>query len=70
MEELPVWNVCSVQVNGISFKEKSLIDCDTMTVSLSCTNVNIRSVLILTVLHSEFVVERLSASIHFPLSQF
>ena len=44
------WGVCVLfQLNGISFKEiLNWIDSGTMTVSLCCTNVNNRSVLILT----------------------
>ena len=38
-----------------SQKKTLWIDCNTMTVALYCTNVHIRSVLILIVLHSEFV---------------
>ena len=51
LEELPVWNMCSFQFNGIRLKEV-WIDCDPMTVALQCTNVDNRSMLVLTILHA------------------
>ena len=63
LEELPVWTMLSLQLNGISIQE-SWIDGDTMTVPWYRTTVNNRSVLVLTTLHSGFV-ERPSASINF-----
>ena len=36
-------------------REEAWIDCDTLTVALHCTNVDNRSFLVLTLLHSGFV---------------
>ena len=72
LEEVPVWNMCSFQLNDISVKERKLDwfghhDC--VLVLHECHN---RFVLILTILHSGFVsrTTKCTSPLFCPKSEF